>query len=233
MTASLCVAVVALTYWLILPQYSLYSGALKYRKALLDDIDTNKIIIVGDSNAGYSISAKLLTEEIGIRAVNCGLASYYGQIFDGNIAFSNLRSGDIVIASYTDYYYDDEKLNWESIWAQVENNFDTYFMLKGLSVPHLIYSFPQYVESAALRFIARQGVNGNDYRLDEFGDASHTSEVDRVFTENDIYLPKYNDRCVNIMNAYNKKLQEKGVTLLVAAAPIARGEFSPKLGGGG
>lgn len=230
--AGLCIAVVSFAYCFILPQYSLYSGSLKYKKSLLDAIDTNKIIIVGDSNAGHSIFARILTEELGIKTVNCALARYYGHVFDGNLAFSNIKSGDIVIASYTDYCYNDEEINWESIWAMVENNFDTYFMLNGLDIPHLIYSFPQYIESAVLRFIAGQGVNGDDYHIDEFGDSDHKLDSDKIFTEDDIYLPKYNDRCINIMNNYNKKLKEKGVTLLVASAPIPCGEFSPCKWGG-
>ena len=231
-TAFLFFAVVAFAYCFVLPQYAVSSGGLQYKKSLLESIDTNKIIIVGDSNAEMSISARVLTEETGIRAVNCALPAANGHIFDNNIAFFNTKPGDIVLACYVNYDYDDEKIAWENMWALLENNIDTYPMLKGLDIPHVAYAFPQYIESATLRFIARQSLNDGDYflgksHLDEFGDIDHKFDGNRVFTlEEMFYIPKYNNKGIQIMNDYNKALKERGVTLLVASAPIPLHENS-------
>lgn len=231
-TAFLFATVVVMVYCFVLPQYALHSGAFRYKKSLSESIDANKILIVGDSNAARGISAKILTERTGIHAVNLALSRPNGHIFNNNFALFSVKPGDIVLSCYTDYDYDADELNYEAMLALLENNFDTYSMLKGLSIPHLAFAFPQYIESAMLRFLLRQSINGDDYHLNEFGDSDHELDVAKVLTKEELsYVPTYNARGIAIMNAFNAKLREKGATLLVASAPMPYGEFMTEGGG--
>ncbi|MCC6300841.1 MAG: hypothetical protein IT314_16265 [Anaerolineales bacterium] len=83
----------------------LYQASL-LKSALLRDIPSPRIIIVGGSNVAFGIDAELMEKELGIPVINDGLHVALG-IAPINEIKAHLRSGDIVIISLEYYNFTD------------------------------------------------------------------------------------------------------------------------------
>ncbi|WKZ48082.1 MAG: hypothetical protein QY306_01780 [Anaerolineales bacterium] len=83
----------------------LYQASM-LKSALLRDVPSPRIIIVGGSNVAFGIDSELMERELGVPVINDGLHVALG-IAPLNEIKANLRTGDIVIISLEYYNFTD------------------------------------------------------------------------------------------------------------------------------
>jgi hypothetical protein len=220
----------------LMPQYAQgYNAALIDKKARVMAIDEPKIVLVGNSNLVFGVDSAAMEAELGMPVVNMGLHGGAGNAFHEEMAKFNVQPGDIYIICHTDYADIDEVSDPGLAWITLENHFDLWPLVRTKDIPTMVEAFPGYVKRCISLWAAGEGnlSTGDEYARDafnEYGDNVFPRPVSRPtlpFAEQTV--PGISKACTDRLNALNAYMQERGATLLLAAYPIAFGEFTPSL----
>jgi hypothetical protein len=233
---ALCFAVIsatllAATFFLAAPQFrGLYTGAIADKIDRLNSIDEPKIVLVGDSNLAFGIDSALLEEKFDMPVVNLGGHGGLGLEFHLRMAKSNINEGDLVIVANTVYSFpgiSDCGLAWISI-----ENLDLYSLIPEDEYYPMVKALPKYAIKTLGHWIFGTGNKPNDncYSNDvfnEYGDNIFPRPERTIeFTKGSTSVPKINDECARLINDFNAFCEEKGAVCMIAAYPIANGQFT-------
>lgn len=230
------VIVIGFFFGVLMPQYTQgFTAALLDKVDRLTSIQGPKIVLIGNSNLVFGIDSAKIEEEFGLPVVNMGLHGGLGNAFHEETALCNVQPGDIYIVAHTEYDDDDQITDPSLAWITIENHFSLWRFLRVKDIPGMVDAFSTYIKKALALWA--EGV-GNEadlpmYARKEFnvyGDNTYPRPSRDVLMEvpfEEQTLPEIGEACVKRLNALNAALQEKGATMLVAAYPIASGEFTP------
>lgn len=212
-----------------------YDAALIDKSERLKSITGNKIVLIGNSNLAFGMDSEMLEQKVGMPVVNMGLSGGLGNEFNESFINFGCSSGDIVIICHTNFADDDKIQSVEEAWSVLEWHEEFWkASVRKQDILPLIEAWPRYMHSAFLGWLG--GGKGNDVEgmggyargwFNEYGDIGIFRKGRMVFQEGGVGVPEINDTCVDRINRLNSRLNEQGVTLLVAAYPIAYGEFTP------
>lgn len=230
----------ALTYVLIFtttlslgPQYShSYNAAFIDKAERLKSINEPKIILVGNSNLAFGMNSEIVEQKTGYKVVNMGLHGDLGNRIQENMAKLNLNKGDIVVACYTSFGYD-ELQSTISAYSTVENHYDLYKIFSARDVVPMVQGFPEYAEKIVRRRISGEGqienpsVNYSRNAFNIYGDVVTERKHSIEFKEDMLNIPAIEDSSISRINKFGKYCERHGASFLIAGYPIAYGEFSP------
>lgn len=220
----------------VAPQYSFgYDASILDKIERLESINKPKIILVGNSNLSFGIESSMLEESMGMPVVNLGLHGSLGNTFHENMAKFNINCGDIVVVSHSTF---DERYSgiadYSLAWITIENHFKLWKIIPLNNWPEMIVAFPEYAYKAIKLKVSG---NGNQTpkgvysraSFNEYGDiALERPECIHDWTAESIRLPiEAGKNAIASINRLNDYCREKGAVLLIAACPIADGEFTP------
>lgn len=212
----------------MMPQYlGNYSASLLDKVERLKELDSPKIVLLGNSNLVYGIDSSMIEQELGMPVVNMGLHGGCGNAFHEEMAKINVKEGDIYVLCHTKYT-DDGIVNPVVMWITIENHIELWKLLRPQDIPDMIKAYPAYLKHCIDYW---ENENGNlplDRPLfNEYGDlATERHELIYEFGEGNRYCPEIDDKTVKRINELNRYLQERGATLVVAGYPIAKGEYT-------
>lgn len=215
------------------PQYSYsYTASLIDKVNRLESIDEPKIILVGNSNIPFGMNSEIIEQKTGYKVVDMGLHGGLGNRVQENMAKFNINKGDIVVACYTSYGYD-EIQSTITAYSAVENNLKLYRIFGIKDIIPMVAGFPEYAEKVVRRKISGLGSveeKGIYSRaaFNDYGDvsASRTQNIIK-FKPGDLYIPSIDDKSIDRINNFGKYCEKLGATFMIAGYPIAYGEFSP------
>lgn len=233
----LCVLTVLVFFMgvVVMPQYRYtYTASLCDKMERLKSIDEPKIILIGNSNLTFGINSEILEEAFDMPVVNMGLHGSMGNAFHEEMAKVNLNEGDIIIVAHTEYSDHDKITDPVTTWLAVENHPQLWRLIRPKDVPDMYFSFPTYAKRALTLWASKEG-NEQDlgtvysrFAFNEYGDVTFERKTrSYTFTEKSVCVPKVNEICTNRLNELNRYVSDHGASLVIAAYPIAHGEFTP------
>jgi len=232
-----CACLLAFDFFVVGNQYNNnYEAALIDKVDRLESLGSPKIILVGNSNLAFGINSAMIEEEMGMDVVNTGLFLGLGNAFNENIAKLNIGEGDIVVVCHN-YYYDDDEISDRTLaWVAIEKNLELWKILRPKDYVPMIEAYPEYSRKAFYRWITQTG-NEHDVQLyqrdcfNEYGDFayrfdSRQIDPDTYFSEVSVPVPMVNNLCTDRLNELNRFVTDRGASMVIAAYPIAYGEYS-------
>ena len=233
----LCV-LIALVFFMgviIMPQYRYaYTASLCDKMERLKSIDEPKIVLISNSNLSFGINSEILEEAFDMPVVNMGLHGSMGNAFHEEMAKVNLHEGDIIVVAHTEYSDDDKITDPVTAWLAVENHPQLWQIIRPKDIPDMYFSFPTYAKRALTLWASKEG-NEKDlgtvysrFAFNEYGDVAFERKTSRyTFTEKSVHVPSINEICTNRLNELNQYVSDRGASLVIAAYPIAYGEYTP------
>ena len=232
-------AIVSFNYFIIGSQYEKsYSAAFYDKIERLRSIDGPKIILIGDSNVAFGMDSGRLEEAMGMPVVNLGLHGSLGSAFHQDMAKYNLNKGDIVISCSYSFSSADEIHDCTLAWTTIDNHADYLDILRTKDYPRMLSSYPRYLKKSSFLFITGSGNKdtGGCYSrnaFNQYGDIVVRPEEDRIdpreyfsAPENNLRKPTVDTPDIELINDFNRYVEDRGATLLIAGFPIAYGEYA-------
>lgn len=214
-----------------------YNASLIDKVARLKSIDEPKIILAGHSSLAFGINSPLLQNAMNMPVVNLGLHGGLGNAFHENIARLNINSGDIVVICHSEFSDDDSITDNLLAWATLEYHKDLWEILRPKDYLGMMRTFPDYWFRTFFLWLHDEGnkVPQGSYSraaFNEYGDIVIRKEGKHLLSPDVLKnerpkVPAINDTCINRINSFSEYLHNKGATLLIAAYPIAYGEYTP------
>lgn len=228
--------VVGFLFGLVMPQYAMsYNASLLDKVKRLKSIDGPKIVLIGNSNLAFGIDSAAIEEAFGMPVVNMGVHGGLGNAFHEEMAKINVHEGDIYIVCQTEYDDDDTILDPSLCWITLENHLSLWTLLRQKDVPQMAEAFSTYVKKALEQWTEGTGNRATDPQyareaFNEYGDNRYPRLNDGSvppppYASQEV--PRVGDACVDRLNALAAYLESRGATLLLAAFPIASGEYTP------
>lgn len=217
------------------PQYTKnYQASILDKIHRLGDIQEPKIILIGNSSLAFGLDSAMIEQACGMPVVNLGLHAGLGNKFLERMAFGNISEGDIVIVAHTDYSDNGRIEQPDLAWITLENYEEIWRILDLSEWMQILPALPNYIWQSVSLFLSGRGnqTPGGEYRRDmfnQYGDV--VSKRDKCifeFSEGMVKVPEIGIQCMNRINAINAYCDERGAIMLIAAFPIASGEFTPE-----
>ncbi len=223
-------------FGIVMPQYTQgFNASLLDKVARLQSIQGPKIVLLGNSNLAFGVNSEAIEAAMGMPVVNMGLHGGVGNAFNEAAAKLHVVPGDVYVVCHTEYDDNDEILDPSLVWITLENHFPLWRLLRAKDIPLMKDAFSTYVKKSLDLWLSGEGNAPSDDMyargyFNVYGDniyerpyAPGTVKIDFETQE----APAVGDACVARLNALNKYLTERGASLVVAAFPIANGEFTP------
>lgn len=233
----LCVAAVLVIFMgvVVLPQYSYaYTASLCDKMDRLMSVEGSKIVLIGDSNLSFGINSGMLEEAFHMPVVNMGLHGSMGNAFHEEMAKVNLCEGDIIVVAHTGYADQDKITDPVTAWLAVENHPQLWRLVRPKDIPDMYFAFPVYAKKALTLWASKEGNEQNTgtvysrFAFNKYGDVSFERQTGGyTFTEKSVRVPKVNGVCAERLNELNRYVTDRGASLVIAAYPVACGEFTP------
>lgn len=212
-----------------------YDAAAIDKAERLMSLNEAKIVLVGNSNVAYGFDSRLIEEEMGLPVVNMGLDRFLGNAFNERLALLNIHEGDIVVIAHSSFSDEGKAPNGLLLWYTIEMHPKLWRAVGVRDIPALAAAYPQYFFNAFCLWIKGEGnlddgsMHHSRSAFNSYGDIASRPPLEYPFRffEGSVEMPEINDTCIKRLNRLNAKLRERGAHMVVAACPIADGEFSP------
>lgn len=238
LTFVVMLALAGFDYWVIGGQYQQgYEASLIDKVHRLKSINESKIILVGNSNLAFGIHSEQIEEHIGMPVVNLGLHGGLGNAFHEEIAKLNINAGDIVVVCHTELSDNDSLTGGELAWLAYDYNREIWPIIRKKDYFYMLCVYPSYLRKSYALWASNEGNIGSTKSsytrsaFNEYGDILFKPERSQMdtqefFRNHNICVPEINDICTNRLNKLNQFCSDRGAVMVVAAYPIAYGEFA-------
>ena len=233
------VLIVVFNFEVVGNQYGeIYNAALIDKINRLENIDSPRILLTGNSNVAFGFKSSLIEEHFNMPVINLGLHAALGNAFCDNIAKQYVQGGDIVIVMHTEYNTLDLG-DYKLALATMEHNRYMYNIPEKKAYFGLFKAFPNYIIQSSILWLFHSGNRLHDdtsytrRAFNEYGDVEFKPDTNRtpqeeLFHEGTLKIPTISDECIDYLNGLNDYINDKGAVMVVAAYPIASGEYTPK-----
>ena len=225
----LWVVIIVSFFTIITPEFKHdYSASLIDKDNRAKSIDSPKIILVGNSNVCYGFRCDIIEEELGYEVVNMGLGTFINPETIERVGLLNVNKGDIIVDCPTAFDIGYGGFDPIGMWTIIENNFALWKYIPPRHWPEMIMAFPTYMSRCFQRY--DNEATGNDdvflgrKYFDKYGDNIYCDYYDNSVTLEDdeeaFVYAEATDDFVNRVNTLNKRVIERGGTLVVAGYPL-------------
>lgn len=211
--------------------YNDYTASIADKITRLESITEPKVILVGNSNVAFGIDSSVLEESLDMPVVNLGLHGGLGEVFHYNMAKRNIQQGDIVVLLNT-HFGDGLITQTAEAWTAIESGSDYWKFVPPKNWLDMVLSFPTHIENTinAAKEKRAESLNGGMYARSAFntyGDNSYLREEGHYnFSKHKVYAPGVTKEGISEINKFSAFCQQQGASCLLAAYPIAFGEFT-------
>lgn len=215
------------------PQYLYsYDASILDKMERLQELESPKIILVGNSNLAFGIDSAKLEEAFHMNVINLGLHGSLGNEFHEAMAKGAIGEDDIVIVCHSDFDEYDRIVDPVLVWTVIENHYDLWKLVSLKEYPRMFMAFPSYMEKA---YSLYKDGSGNQYpegmysrrAFNEYGDDIFPRGVNYIDYSNEVVIPEVGRAFVKRINLLNTYCEDRGATLLLAAYPICKGNEMP------
>lgn len=218
-----------------------YEAAILDKEARFKSLKGPKIVLLGNSNLAFGMDSERLSDALDMPVVNMAMHGGLGSAFNENlIRLGDISQGDIVVLAHHTYSDDDTVEDPALEMITIEKHRDLWKLVRPKDIPGLIRVYPDYFKDCLTLMLTSEDDNTPEdttcysrSAFNEYGDVDRRLEYDeRVsFAPGMIELPAVNDICTARINRLNKYVSDRGGVLLIAAYPIAYGEYTPAASG--
>lgn len=227
--------VLGFLFGIVSPQYTQgFNASVLDKVANLKAMEGPKLVLIGNSNLPFGMDTARLEAEIGMPAINMGLHGGAGNEFHESMAKLNVVAGDIYVICHTEYNDEGDKVDPSLVWITIENHFDIWGLVPPKQYGGMKDAISTYVKKALGLW---SDGSGNEATEDAYARPMVNAYGDDIYPRPQTVpdavpfdsqtVPYLDDTCVDRLNALNAYLTERGATMLIAAYPIANGEFTP------
>lgn len=227
--------VLGFLFVIIAPQYSYSFNASLLDKAYrLRALEGPKLVLIGNSNLPFGVRSDLLEEAIGMPVVNMGMHGGLGNVFHEEMARLNVTEGDLYVVCHTEYNDVGDAFDPTLAWMTLENHVGLWPLIRADQVLPMLEGLPAYVRRAIDLWREGTGNQATEdaysrLAMNAFGDSIYprTMQQEGVIDFSQQEAPYVEQACLDRLNALNAYLTSRGARMVVAAYPIANGEYTP------
>ena len=180
-----------------------------------------RIIFIGGSNLVFGLNSQMIKDSLHLNPVNLGMAASIGMVYMIDDALQDIRKGDIVVlASEYHSYFGNQAYGGHDLFRLLMDVERSRFKkLRIKHIPNLVKSLPIYFTSKFkwknYYFDGTSDVYGK-HIFNEYGDSDfHWGLEKREFSVLNPIRGNFNPSILNEILLFEKKLKEKGATLMV------------------
>ena len=225
----MCIAPTLSILLFIAPQYTHeYTASFIDKMNRLESIKEPKIVLVSNSNLAFGIQSELIEEELGMPVVNLGFHGGLGNAFHERMPLFNLSKGDIIVIAHLTYADDDTIADPELAMLTVENYFHYWKIFRLKDYPRIISILPKYTKKCFVRWREKADVPPSSTcyarsAFNKYGDNIFPRDVEAGESAPELRHVSVNDVCMNRINDFYEQCKEKGISVVIAGAPIING----------
>ncbi|WP_157687510.1 hypothetical protein [Pedobacter psychrophilus] len=204
-----------------------YLGAMIDKHRRLNEIDSNRLILIGGSNLAFGLNSQLIVEKLNVNVINMGLHAALGLEFMLNEVKPSIKKGDIIVLcleypiylddfkkdidliSFTQHLYPPSKdyyhLNIEEKFLENYAKFKKHFEEQTLKIDPVFnrQKFNIYGDN-----IGHLGLPG----LKELRDKERIGELEI-------------DKSAKLINQFEIECKQKGAKLLISFVSYPKSEY--------
>lgn len=214
--------------WL-LPQYLYsYNASVIDKVNRLKELESPKIILVGNSNVAFGIRSEMIESEFDMPVVNLGIHGGLGNQFHENLIKGNINEGDLVVICHTDY--SEDEADYVLTWVTIENHLELWKYVSNKEWINMVRAFPTYLKKcihnqlAEIKNIKEYDECYSRLSFNEYGDniynESHEEHYEFAADYKSI-APEVDDGTVDRLNKLNDYVINNGGKMVIAGFPIA------------
>lgn len=180
-----------------------------------------RIIFIGGSNLVFGLNSQMIKDSLQMNPVNLGMAASIGMIYMIDDALPDIKEGDIVVlASEYHSYFGNQAYGGHDLFRLLMDVERSGFEnLRMKHFPNLVKSVPIYFMSKFkyynYYFDGESDVYGK-HIFNQYGDSDfHWGLEKREFHILNPIRGKFNQSILNEILEFDKKLNERGATLMV------------------
>lgn len=212
-----------------------YQASILDKVARYRSLESPKIVMAGNSSMAFGMNSAMLEEEMCMPVVNLAFHAGLGNAMNENmIKLGDLNEGDIVIIAHHTFSDPDDIEDPGLALITLEKHLDLWKIVRPKDILGLVRAYPDYFKDCLMYKWTDYDDNEVKYdtcysrgAFNEYGDIELRIGDKFTFFDGCIKIPEINDKCINRINKLNEYVKSKGATLVIAAYPIADGEFSP------
>ena len=215
---------------IVMPQYRAgYMAAFIDKLEREENILEPKIILMGDSNVAYGIDSVMIEKELGMPVVNMGMHGGLGETFCMDIAKEGIRQGDLIVIVPGVYYYEPKLADGTLAWLLLENDLSLLQRVDKRDYSTLLKGYPAYLKRALALWKSQAGNLADDApniqdrnSFNEYGDirsVGSTNIMEGGYIQ-EVYPVNICYDLMDYFNEYNRYVQKKGATMVLAAPPF-------------
>lgn len=222
----ICICIV---FCWLLPQYLYgYNASIIDKVSRLKQVDSPKIILVGNSNLPFGIRSEMIESEFGMPVVNLGIHGGLGNQFHENLIKGSINEGDLVIICHTDY--SDDEADYVLTWTTIENHFGLWKYVPMEEYLNMVRAFPTYLkkcihnQEAEIKNIMEYDECYSRLSFNTYGDNVYNESHEEYYEFEADYksvAPEIDSSTVNRLNKLNDYVTNNGGKMVIAGYPIA------------
>ena len=200
------------------------AGTIRYKIDLIKDTEGERIILVGGSSSPYGTVCEEFEKAFNRPCINIGATAYLGWEFYMNILDSYAREGDVVVLAPEHILLKDDAVGHITVLTGIGEKKEAWKHVPLSYYPGLFMAHFQYTKFR-IEYADRSPNGAIHSHFGPKGDVilERESELEEGFRSEDMILLKpeliYNKN-LKLINKFNKKAEEKGITVLFAFAPV-------------
>jgi hypothetical protein len=212
-----------------MPQYTTeYNASIIGKYNRLKNIDTPKIILVGDSNVAFGFDSEKIQTAFNMPVVNFGLHAGLGQTFHTEMIKKHINEGDIVVIAPLTFNDNSDRIRDNVLaWVTIENHYHLWNGISSENYKDMLFAFPSYLKKAIKLFLTNRGNKPIEdiYSLasfNEYGDVIFPRPECTMSEENYEYFTStaLSQTMQIYWNNYNRYVTDKKATLFMSSPPI-------------
>ena len=227
---------VGLFYEFIPNQYETNYVSVMYDKyERLHEVESPKIVLVGDSNLAFGIDSGLLQELTGMPVVNMGLHGGLGNDIQSRLAMSNICEGDIYVLCYTDYSQTEDISQKDLTLLMLANHDELWDEMSVSQKLKLFPAIPNYIWSSLSYYFSGRGNERIPYECSDYSYAAFDVYGDNKVRIKNNYRHDLNQsesrvgtiskQMIEMIHSMNSICEECGATVVIAGYPIIMSSY--------
>lgn len=232
----ICSSCILLHFYIIKNQNEqTYNAAIIDKVNRLKSINEPKIILIGNSNVAFGMDSALLEKEMHMPVVNLGLHGGLGNSFHEDMSKFNIRQGDIIVISHSNYANCANISSFDLAWITIELHQELWSIIRKDEYESMIKAYPNYFLKAFKSWIRNKGNKSDEgpyarKSFNVYGDVIYKPVKLQVsedfFIENRTNVPEIDDICIERLNKFIKYADAHGANVVIAAYPIEYGKYA-------
>ena len=198
------------------------AGTIRYKADLLQEVPGPRVIFAGGSSSPYGTNCRMVEDQLGINAFTIGATAYLGLDLYLNLLDEYAKEGDLIVLALETSMMQIDSADYSLVWMGAGSDPDIWRCIPLSYLPGLFTSSYRYYE-----YKTQPGTDVSfNEKFGPLGDVivERGNELEIGYNDDDPFDLSPGNICSSNLwkiNAFAKKMEKRGITVVYAFAPFA------------